>query len=135
MNVEQAVNDTWKGIGRLGKLHFVFNTYNMAMQGHWFDLIAIYDGYNDNFFVVSDLYNRSFNKSSRKALLELFLIFANENKGNIEYKELYHNLRQYPESTKDIRLERDCSISYIHSSNMQKKIMKYLRLDSEAQDV
>ena len=117
------IDNTWRGIGRLGKIHFVFNTYNMAIRGYWFDLIALYDGYNDEFIVVSDLYNVQFTKSSREALHTLFAVFGNNNKNSmINYEELYKHLRDYKENTLDMSLECNCLIRYIHSSNIQGRL-------------
>jgi len=126
MELEQRINDSWKGIGKLGKIHFVFNNYNMAIRQSWFEIIAIYDGYKDEFIVVNDLYNIGFVKSSREALTALFAIFSNENKGDTEYKKLYPILRERVNSTKELGMARDCKISYIHSTNMQKRLSEYI---------
>jgi hypothetical protein len=117
------VDDTWKGVGRLGKLHFVFNTYNMAMQGYWFDLIALYDGCNKQFIVRSDLYNVSFSKSSREALHTLFAVFGNDNKLDmIKWEDLYQGLREYKKTTKELGLLQDFKIFYIHGGNIQERL-------------
>jgi len=129
MTLEQRINDTWKGIGRLGKFHFVFNTYNMAIRECWFELIALYDGYNDVFLVVSDLYNINFVKSSREALITLFTVFANDAKGNPEFTNIYQALRKGINSTTELGLDRDCKIKYIHSSNMQKGLSELIEVN------
>jgi len=131
--LERNVNDTWKGLGRLGKLHFVFNTYNMAIYGYWFDLIAIYDGYNDQIIVVSDLYNVGFVNSSRKALMTLFMTFANNNiiSDEFTFETLYKGLRGYISNTKKLGLEKNCTISYIHSTNIQKRLNEIIEVNAK----
>lgn len=123
--LEELTNETWLGLGKIGKIHFVYNRYSCAMRSVWFKPIAVYDGYNDQFIVISDFYNNPTNESIRKDMKLLFSIFANDTV-TLENISLIYNNNNLVTNTEELGLKRKVEIVRVHSNSMSKNLDKYL---------